>query len=58
MLFDVPTPEDELLLQVPLTGGEPQEVLSVGLYTTICTIAHLDSKPLIGAQHGIWKIGW
>ena len=57
VLFEVATPEDEVLLEVPLNGGEPREVLSAG-HTTICTIADAGSKPLIGNQYGIYKIGW
>jgi len=57
VLFEVATPEDEVLLQVPLAGGEPKEILSSG-HTTICAIAHWGSKPLIANNHGIYKIGW
>ena len=57
VLFEVATPEDEVLLEVPLSGGEPKEVLSAG-HTTICSIEHWGSKPLVSNEHGIWRIGW
>jgi hypothetical protein len=57
VLFEVATPEDEVLLEVPLAGGEPKEVLSAG-HTSICAMADSGSKPLIGTEHGIYKIRW
>ncbi len=57
VLFEVATPEDEVLLQVPLGGGEPKEILSAG-HTTICAIDASGSRPVIGTEHGIYKIGW
>ncbi len=57
VLFEVVTPEDDVLLEVPLAGGEPQELLTAAP-RTICAMAAWGTKLLVGTELGIWRIGW